>query len=100
MKEMAKLLASLAVPIALSGILQITNVNSATSQEVSPKEIASLFHLAQRRACPEAINVDALTLESDFTVFMSGVCPQELQLKALRKLWTLLPPNPINENAI
>jgi hypothetical protein len=39
----------------------------------------------------EAVDIGALTLVSDFTVFMRPDCPEPLRRHALRKLWTLLP---------
>lgn len=39
----------------------------------------------------EAIDIGALTLDSDFTPFMRGDCPEPVRRRALRKLWTLLP---------
>ena len=37
------------------------------------------------------LDLDALTLESDFTPFMRRDCPEPLRRRALRKLWNLLP---------
>jgi hypothetical protein len=39
----------------------------------------------------EAVDIGALTLSSDFTVFMRRDCPEPLRRSALRKLWSLLP---------
>jgi hypothetical protein len=39
----------------------------------------------------EAVDIGALTLASDFTVFMRRDCPEPLRRSALRKLWSLLP---------
>jgi len=37
-----------------------------------------------------SIDTDALTAESDFTVFMHKSMPEEVRRIALRKLWTLM----------
>jgi hypothetical protein len=49
--------------------------------------------LAQPDARPPAcaVDVEALTLESDFTMFMAKDCPEQLRRQALRRLWLLLP---------
>jgi hypothetical protein len=39
----------------------------------------------------EAVDIGALTLSSDFTVFMRRDCPEPLRRSALRKLWSHLP---------
>jgi hypothetical protein len=36
------------------------------------------------------INIDALTAESDFTVFMHKDVPEDVRRSALRRLWVLL----------
>jgi len=47
--------------------------------------------LAANRAAAEAIGIDSLTDESDFTVFMKEGVPQALKNQALRKLWRTNP---------
>jgi hypothetical protein len=47
---------------------------------------------------PQEIDIGSLTLESDFTPFMTKNCPMGLRLKALRRLWTLMPPVVLEEN--
>jgi hypothetical protein len=45
----------------------------------------------QSRVHPAAlVNADALTAESDFTVFMSKEVPEDVRRNALRRLWVLL----------
>jgi hypothetical protein len=45
----------------------------------------------QIQAHPAAlIDIDALTAESDFTVFMSKDVPEDVRRNALRRLWVLL----------
>jgi hypothetical protein len=67
-------------------------VTSAAAQESDRPELAKLVPGDRLQMRAEDINIDALTLESDFTVFMNQKrCSEELRLKALRKLWTLLP---------
>jgi hypothetical protein len=45
----------------------------------------------QGRAHPAAlIDIDALTAESDFTVFMGKGVPEDVRRNALRRLWVLL----------
>lgn len=99
MQNIAGLIATLGVLVAMSGILPIASMTAAMAQEVSSRETASLSQAPQRKVRLETIDVNALTLESDFTAFMTGDCPPDLQIKALRKLWALLPPAPIDENA-
>jgi hypothetical protein len=98
MQEILSLAATLAVLVALSGVLPIVSVVSAIAQEARPTEVArSVAPTKKHRA--ETIDVDRLTLDSDFTIFMRHDCPPELRLRALRKLWTLLPPAPIDDSA-
>jgi hypothetical protein len=100
MQNIAGLIATLGVLIAMSGILPIMTMWPAIAQEVPQKAIAHLSQEPQRQVRPEMSDINALTLESDFTVFMKSDCPPDLRLKALRKLWTLMPPTPIEENAL
>jgi Protein of unknown function (DUF3306) len=37
-----------------------------------------------------AIDISALTIKSDFTVFMAKDVPEDVRLRALRRLWTLM----------
>jgi hypothetical protein len=98
MQEILSLAATIAVLVALSGLLPIMSVGSATAQEGPPIEIAKALPVPEKHRA-ESIDIDALTLDSDFTIFMRRDCPPELRLRALRKLWTLLPQNPVNETA-
>jgi hypothetical protein len=98
MQNLLSTAATLAVLVALSGILPMTDIASASAQEARLGVNASSAD-ALERSRPETVDIDALTLSSDFTVFMSSDCSPELQLKALRKLWTLLPPTLLEENA-
>jgi hypothetical protein len=43
----------------------------------------------------EATDVDGLTLESDFSIFMREDCPPDLRKNALQRLWHLLPRNEV-----
>jgi hypothetical protein len=43
------------------------------------------------REAAEAIDIDALTYESDFTVFLKSGVPEFLRRKAMRKLWSSNP---------
>lgn len=97
MQHMLSVVATFAVLVAMSGIVPIMIAVSAAAQEVRPIEIARSVGQEQQRA--ETIDINSLTLDSDFSVFMRPGCPAELRLKALRKLWMLLPPVPIDENA-
>ena len=45
------------------------------------------------------IDIDDLTLDSDFTIFMGPDVPPELRNKALRKLWKLMPQGPVEPNS-
>lgn len=68
----------------------------APAEPVPPAEDESAAEAAAEPAEPEAaerhpaedIDIDALTKESDFTVFMQKGVPQEVKRRALRKLWT------------
>jgi hypothetical protein len=97
MQHMLSVVATFAVLVAMSGIVPIIIAVSTAAQEVRPIEIARSVGQEQQRA--ETIDINSLTLDSDFSVFMRPGCPAELRLKALRKLWMLLPPVPIDENA-
>ena len=47
--------------------------------------------IAQGQPAPGAlVNVDALTAESDFTVFMRKDVSEDLRRSALRRLWVLM----------
>ena len=98
MQEILSWTATLVVLVALSGILPIMSAGPAAAQEGPPIEIARALPAPERHRA-ESIDIDALTLDSDFTIFMRRDCPPELQLRALRKLWTLLPQNPVDETA-
>jgi hypothetical protein len=99
MRDVASLIVTLGILFAMPDVLPMVSMQSAIAQEASPKEFASLSQVSQPKIRPETIDINAMTLKSDFTVFMNGDCPAELRLKALRKLWVLLPPTPIDENA-
>jgi len=43
----------------------------------------------------EATDVDGLTLESDFSIFLREDCPPDLRKNALQRLWHLLPRNEV-----
>ena len=79
-------------------VLVTTPAIPAFAQDNRPGEVAALGPTAPApaRAFP---NIDALTSESDFTPFMAPDCPEELRQKALRRLWSLMPPTPVQENS-
>jgi hypothetical protein len=52
----------------------------------------------QGRGGAEEIDIGSLTLESDFTTFMTKNTPEERRIKALRRLWTLMPPVVLEES--
>ena len=45
---------------------------------------------------PDQIDIEGMTIESDFTVFMHRDVSPELRTKALRKLWKLMPQAPMD----
>ena len=74
-------------------------VTMVVAQESGQPELAKLVPGDRLQMRPEDIDIEALTLKSDFTVFMNrSRCSEEQRLKALRKLWTLLPVEPVLEN--
>lgn len=73
----------LLVPLALAPV--------AAAAEPSPQRQASLSVPARPAHPAESVSVEALTLDSDFSVFLRPDCPEALKRRALRKLWSLLP---------
>jgi hypothetical protein len=85
-------LAAAGVAFALLACAVPGSVTMAAAQESEQPELAKLVPGDRLQMRPEDINIDALTLKSDFTVFMNqSRCSEEVRLRALRKLWTLLP---------
>ena len=73
--------------------------DTAWSEEAQTREVARLnpAPVAPRRL--NAIDVEQLTLESDFSIFMKPDCPPALQKKALQRLWKLLPAPTVQVNS-
>ncbi len=68
--------------------LDSTDVDAVTADEHSESdEAAENPEIAANRAAAEAVDLEALTYESDFTVFMKKGVPEALKNAALRKLW-------------
>lgn len=71
----------------------------AAAQDSRQENVASLAVPApQIRQALETVDIDSLTLESDFKVFMTRECAEEIRLKALRRLWSLMPPAALDDN--
>jgi hypothetical protein len=47
---------------------------------------------AHSRHPAEDILIETLDLDSDFRIFMEPGCPEPVRRRALRRLWSLLPP--------
>jgi hypothetical protein len=79
----------LAVPLALA----FPGLNAAAEPLLREARLAWPDAVAPAGAGhpAEAVDIGALTLASDFTVFMRRDCPEPLRRSALRKLWSLLP---------
>ena len=89
----------IAVYAVILGCLPITGAFPAAAQDKGPHVLASRSEPAlQERRMPEAIDIGSLTWESDFTAFMTEACPEEVRSKALRRLWSLMPPVVLDEN--
>jgi Protein of unknown function (DUF3306) len=88
-----------AVQAVAWGLLPIAGALPSAAQGTGQEAVASLLGPApQERQVPEEIDIGSLTLESDFAPFMTKNCPPGLRLKALRRLWTLMPPVVLEEN--
>jgi hypothetical protein len=61
-------------------------VDAATG-EAEPAGAVEDPELVAHREAAEAVDIDSLTYESDFTVFMKRGVPEALKNAALRKLW-------------
>ena len=59
----------------------------AAGEHTASDEAAENPEIAANRAAAEAVDLEALTYESDFTVFMKKGVPEALKNAALRKLW-------------
>lgn len=64
---------------------------AGAAAEPSPQRQAWFSAPARATHPAEAVAIEALTRESDFSVFMRPDCPEPLKRRALRKLWSLLP---------
>lgn len=84
--------------LALTLALFATAAFEATADE-STQQFAALGAPAPAVRAILPADIDALTLASDFAPFMRQDCPEDLRLKALRRLWTLLPRSAIEEQS-
>jgi hypothetical protein len=64
--------------------------------EEAKEHVASITTTPPLLQDAASIDIDALTLESDFTLFMRRDIDETLRLKALRRLWTLMPHAPVD----
>lgn len=84
--------------VALLLAQSVTAVTPARGEEA----LSSLEPRVSARDLNSALatqDLDALTLDSDFTQFMRDDCPDDLRLRALRRLWTLIPGNTVVEDS-
>lgn len=90
--------------------LLLSGFATASAQDVRQETQASLeAGLPQQMREPQTLDrglstaapiaIEGLTLGSDFTVFMTKDCPDDVRLRALRRLWTLMPHEPFDENS-
>jgi hypothetical protein len=90
----------IAVYAVVLGCVPIGGAFPAAAQDERPHLVASRGEPAlQPRRAQEAIDIGSLTWESDFTAFMTQTCPDEVRSKALKRLWSLMPPVVLEENA-
>lgn len=59
----------------------------AATEELSPEE----HEMLANREAAEAVDIESLAYESDFSVFLKRGVPAALRRKAMRKLWTSNP---------
>ena len=83
---------------AMAGFAQLAAVPVAVADEPAVIQIVDRSSMSATEPNFSKIDVDALTVESDFSVFMKPECPHELRLNALKKLWRVLPASQISEN--
>ena len=88
----------LASIIASAGIVLAT-IGLGQGEELKGKEIATVGAAPAKDGRFDAVDVDQLTANSDFTIFMRPDCPPELQQKALQRLWKLLPAETVVDNS-
>ena len=75
------------ISIAVSTVL----LGMALASVARAQDVAALAApAATSKATGDAV-VDALTLESDFTVFLGPGVPAETHTRGLRQLWKLMP---------
>jgi Protein of unknown function (DUF3306) len=72
----------------LSLLLVLSLGKSAVAEE--RQVLASSLAVATMQPA-EAIDIDSLTWESDYTAFMSEDCPPDIRKRALRRLWSAMP---------
>ena len=76
--------------------LLLTGAGARAEDSQSSKEVVAMNAMAASNIF-ESVDVDHLTLESDYSIFMHKDCPPELQKKALQRLWQLLPKAAVQE---
>jgi hypothetical protein len=67
---------------------------AARSQDIGSDKLAGAPSSALEQQIERclALDVERLTLDSDYSAFMSPTCPTDVQVQALRRLWRQLPP--------
>lgn len=83
--------------LALTLALLTTAFEAAADE--SSQQLAALDAPAPADRAVMPADIDTLTLASDFAPFMRQDCPEDLRLKALRRLWPLLPRSAIDEQS-
>jgi hypothetical protein len=98
MQNLLGLLATVAVLVAMSGVVPMAYLFSAAAEETRTARIMDPTK-SPPALCEAKVDIDSLTIDSDFSVYMGPDCPPAIRSKALQKLWTLLPPTPVEDNS-
>jgi len=69
------------------------------AEEAQNTEVAALGAAPVTPGPFDQVDVDKLTVKSDFSIFMRPDCPPALRQKALQRLWKLLPAETVVDNA-
>ena len=90
--------------LTVSAYLLVCGLSAATcpvpaiAQDKQQHTALQVEQTLHGRPALETADIESLTWDSDFTTYMTKECPEELRIKALRRLWTLLPRVVLEEN--